>query len=98
MGCNSSLLSLEDKEVSERHSIDFSVFIRANTSEVLETYKFSSWINRSSTAMVRNVVHKLSGIERVVKIYHREKDNEQRAMNEINALKKLDHPNIIRLY
>ena len=98
MGCSSSLLSLDDKEVSERHSIDFSIFVKARKTEVLQTYKFGSWINRSSTAMVRNVVHKLSGIQRVVKIYHREKENEQKAMNEINALKKLDHANIIRLY
>ena len=96
MGCHSSLL--EDQQAVVRHSIDFSKFIKANTTEVLETYKFGSWINRSSSAMVRLVVHKLSGVERVVKIYHREKDNEQKAMNQINALKKLDHPNIIRLY
>jgi len=45
--------------------------------------------------------HKLTGVERVIKIFERDKMNselETKFANEVAILKKLDHPNIIRLY
>ena len=45
--------------------------------------------------------HKLTGVERVIKIFEREKMNselETKFANEVAILKRLDHPNIIRLY
>ena len=45
--------------------------------------------------------HKTTNAERLVKIYSREhlsESLERRIANEVNLLKKIDHPNIIRLY
>ncbi len=45
--------------------------------------------------------HKLTGVERVSKIFKRDQMNselESKFANEVAILKKLDHPNIIRLY
>ena len=45
--------------------------------------------------------HKLTGVERVIKIFERDKMNSEleiKFANEVAILKKLDHPNIIRLY
>ena len=43
----------------------------------------------------------MTGVERVIKIFERDKMNselEAKFANEVAILKKLDHPNIIRLY
>ena len=45
--------------------------------------------------------HKVTGVERVVKMFSREQmttELETKFANEVNILKRLDHPNIIRLY
>ncbi len=45
--------------------------------------------------------HRLTGAERVVKNFKRTQmteDHEKYFANEVSILKKLDHPNIIRLY
>ena len=45
--------------------------------------------------------HKLTGVERAVKIFSRDQMNSEleiKFANEVQILKNLDHPNIIRLY
>lgn len=74
------------------------MFIRANTCDIFQLYSFGIWIKRSNTSSIRKIKHKLTGIERVAKIYHRNTENDKKAMVEINTLKKLDHPNIVKLY
>lgn len=47
---------------------------------------------------MRWVEHKRSQIERVVKIIKRNNKIDIKIMKEINVLKKLDHPNIVKLH
>ena len=43
-------------------------------------------------------MHKRSNIERVVKILKRNKTLDIKIMKEINVLKRLDHPNIVKIH
>ncbi|CAD8110074.1 unnamed protein product [Paramecium sonneborni] len=50
---------------------------------------------------VRKGIHKQTGIMRAVKIIHKSqttKEEQERLMNEVQILQKLDHPNIIKIY
>jgi serine/threonine protein kinase len=51
---------------------------------------------------VRICIHKLTGLERSAKIYYKRKMttalHEKRFQFEIDILRSLDHPNIIRLF
>ena len=48
--------------------------------------------------MVNKAVHLRTGLKRVVKTYLRNEFNMKMAITEINSLKKLDHPNIIKVF
>lgn len=74
-----------------------SQFMLAKTSSIFDEYQFLGYISRNTNSYLRQVRHLKSGIERVVKVYYRVKKNETKALNEINAIMQLDHPNVTRL-
>ncbi|CAD8109050.1 unnamed protein product [Paramecium sonneborni] len=50
---------------------------------------------------VRKAIHKSTNLMKAVKIIHKSqtsKEEQERLMNEVNMLQKLDHPNIIKIY
>ena len=58
-------------------------------------------IGEGALSRVRRGVHKLSGITRAIKVVRKEDlefGERRKLLEEIELLKQLDHPNIVRLY
>ena len=71
----------------------------ANDREISEDYEFCEKIGEGAFGKVYRVVHKASGIPRAVKVlYKKDLTGKKQLLVETESLKKLDHPNIIRLY
>jgi calcium-dependent protein kinase len=77
-------------------------YVPENPSSITEYYKISEdVIGRGSYSEVRQAVHLVTKEVRAVKIIFKSKCSEkrqQKILNEVKILKKLDHPNIIKLY
>ena len=87
-----------ERNSSQLFNINFCDFVKANVGEVYNEYHFTGWVYRSSNSIVRWALHRRSKVTRVVKIIKRNINTEKKTMNEINVLKKLDNPSIIKLY
>ena len=76
-------------------------FVLENEHSFHDIYRLSSLLGTGTFGEVRICVHRSSGVKRAVKIIRKDllTSAHQRASldNEINILKLLDHPNIIRL-
>ena len=79
-------------------NMNFCDFVKGNIGAVYEEYHFTGWIYRSSSSIVRWAMHKRSKVSRIVKIIPRNISTEKKAMKEINVLKKMDNPSIIKIY
>ena len=67
--------------------------------EIKENYIFEGEICQGSTSIIRKVIHKITQEERVVKIMQSKRiSNKLLFYEEIDKIKELDHPNIIKLY
>jgi calcium-dependent protein kinase len=88
-----------------------SVFIKENTGNIKDFYKISSCIGRGKSihlfmfvgayGEVRKCLHKETKALRAVKIINKKylaENEKERLLSEINILKQLDHPNILKLY
>ena len=68
---------------------------------IKETYKIENTLGKGSFAHVKKAKFRATGERFAVKVYSKRKindDDRDSLMNEINILKKLDHPGIVRLY
>ena len=75
--------------------------MKENTGNIKDFYKISSCIGRGAYGEVRKCLHKETKALRAVKILNKKylpKDELEKLVNEIDILKKLDHPNILKLY
>lgn len=66
--------------------------------DVTREYMIKDLIGCGRNGEVRKCLHKKSGQYRAVKIFKRKDDNEQVARQQIDALKTLDHPNVLKFY
>ena len=113
MGCNESSLLISEETTSKKTkttvdtasktarktlNMTFSNFVKNSTKKVFEEYQFTAWISKSKNSIVRWAWHRRGNTERVVKIIKRTNESEIRAMREIDCLRALDHPNIVKLY
>ena len=76
------------------------VFVHSSKGQIEETYKLGDIIGSGSFSSVRKASHLETLIDRAVKIIAKNvltADQTQNLVNEINALKAFDHPNIIRI-
>jgi len=87
-------------------------FVTVNRGKFLDYYNLGKVLDDSTCfingvssiggrTQVATCKHKVTGVERVVKIFARDQMNpelENKFANEVQILKTLDHPNIIRLY
>jgi len=76
-------------------------FILENKKNVLEVYTFHEKIGEGSFGKVHRAVHNGSGSIRAIKVLDRTKmttEDQQKLNEEIGVLKKLDHPNIMKLF
>jgi len=58
-------------------------------------------VGKGGYGEVKKVIHKLTGDIRAMKVVRKDKCDEaylKSLFNEINILKQLDHPNILKLY
>jgi serine/threonine protein kinase len=68
----------------------------------IRDYEFFNKIGKGAYAIVKLAVHRPTGEKRAVKFYERSKlvdsMRKQSLLKEIKILKRIDHPNIIKLY
>ena len=68
---------------------------------IKETYKIGETIGKGGFAFVRRAKNRTTGQHVAIKIYQKQKmsEGEKESMEvEMEVLKQLDHPNIIKLY
>mmetsp|Transcript_16089 Transcript_16089/g.11605 ORF Transcript_16089/g.11605 Transcript_16089/m.11605 type:complete len:81 (+) Transcript_16089:969-1211(+) len=77
------------------------MFINEKKGKIVNDYEVMMVMGRGGYGEVKKVVHKLTGEVRAMKTIRKEACDEwhlKTLTNEINILKQLDHPNIIKLY
>ena len=81
--------------------IDTQMFISEKKGKVTKDYNIMAVIGNGAYGEVKKVVHKLTQQERAMKTIKKEGCSEgylKSLGNEINILRKLDHPHLLKLY
>ena len=76
-------------------------FVTQNAGKLRDFYRIGKLLGSGAFGEVRMCVHRDSGATRAVKVMKKSSmDQEEQKMlfNEINILKDLDHPNIVKMY
>ena len=106
MGCGSSkevkqhLTVVDNVAISALKSSPTS-FVTVNQKKFTEVYKVGKTLGDGSYGEVKLVIHKVTGQERAVKLFRKDLNNQAsyvKVKTEIDILKKLSHPIIIKLY
>ncbi|MCQ2817017.1 MAG: protein kinase [archaeon] len=89
--------SVEDIKINQ------SLFIQESKADPFELYEKVKVCGEGSFGKVLKVRSKINGILRAMKIINKaqlglDKENEMKLIKEINILKSLDHPNIMKIY
>ena len=86
-------------------SFDFKVkasaFVTQHAGKLRDNYRIGKILGSGGFGEVRVCVHRGSGAHRAVKVLrknHMDLEQTKRQFNEINNLKDLDHPNILKMY
>ena len=106
MGCTSTSMRNKVLEIKARHpssiKITAQTFIKESKRRILDVYKMGKCLGTGAFGEVRLLTHKTSGKECAVKIFRKGTYPTKKAISklkkEIEILKQLDHPNIIRIY
>jgi calcium-dependent protein kinase len=89
------------KPLYEGLLLDANMFINEKKGKVTNDYDVGEVIGKGGYGEVKKVVHKITGETRAMKIIKKESCDEgylKSLTNEINILRTLDHPHIIKLY
>jgi calcium-dependent protein kinase len=76
-------------------------FIGQHAGKLRDHYRIGKMLGAGAFGEVRVCVHRESGAQRAVKVLrksHMDEDEKRMFFNEINILKDLDHPNILKMY
>ena len=76
-------------------------FVFENKGKLKEFYRIGKLIGSGAFGDDRICLHKSSNTQRAVKILYKvnmSEDDERMLLNEINILRDLDHPNIVKMY
>ena len=94
-----------NKRLSDRIRFDSNIFIQNNQIDPLKLYTKIKQLGKGAFGEVFLVKHNVTGIIRAMKIIDKNsaelKDEElsdEEILNEINILKKIDHPNIMKIF
>ena len=106
MGCGSSNSKAKTPSVRvnnvESLKIQVGNFVVQNPRAFQEEYKIGKSLGSGAFGEVRKVIHRATGEARAVKIFRKDlavsDSSQKKLMEEINVLRSLDHPNIIRVY
>jgi calcium-dependent protein kinase len=77
------------------------LFVTANEKDFEEVYRIGKCIGSGSESQVHICTHRQTGVRRAARIFRKgayQGQKEERMINEIEILKTLDHPNILRIY
>ncbi|CAD8149985.1 unnamed protein product [Paramecium octaurelia] len=77
------------------------IFITLKQGSISNFYKIEKSLGSGAFGEVRLVIHKSSGCRRAMKQIRKDKiikDDEESMFSEVNTLKELDHPNIVKLH
>lgn len=86
---------------SYKLTIDKSMFVHEQKGRIKAKYRILETIGKGSYGEVKKILHKSSGEYRAMKIIVKEDvshEFRQALINEIEILKQLDHPNIVKIY
>jgi len=81
--------------------IKSSNFIAQHAGKLRDHYRIGKMLGSGAFGEVRVCVHRESGAQRAVKVLrkaHMDEEEKKMFFNEINILKDLDHPNILKMY
>lgn len=104
MGCfgSSPPKTKETVESLNQLVLSSSLFVVSNTREFKDVYQLSRALGVGTFGEVRLCTHLASGSTRAVKLFYRMSESvvstTGKMVHELEILKKLDHPNIIRVY
>ncbi len=76
-------------------------FVTQNQGNLRDYYRIGKMLGSGAFGEVRMCVHRETGAQRAVKVLrksHMDEDEKRMLFNEINILKELDHPNIVKMY
>jgi len=76
-------------------------FVGRTQGKLRDFYRIGKVLGTGAFGEVRMCVHRESGAQRAVKVLrksHMDDDEKRMLFNEINILKEIDHPNIIKMY
>ncbi|CAD8061662.1 unnamed protein product [Paramecium primaurelia] len=77
------------------------IFVTLKQGSISNFYKIEKSLGSGAFGEVRLVIHKSSGCRRAMKQIRKDKiikDDEENMFSEVNTLKELDHPNIVKLH
>jgi len=85
----------------EKTSISSSMFIGKQEGKLRDYYRIGKVLGQGAFGEVRMCIHRESSAQRAVKVLrksHMDDDEKRMLFNEINILKEIDHPNIVKMY
>ncbi|CAD8073319.1 unnamed protein product [Paramecium sonneborni] len=77
------------------------IFVTLKQGSISNFYKIEKSLGSGAFGEVRLVIHKSSGCKRAMKQIRKDKiikEDEENMFSEVNTLKELDHPNIVKLH
>ena len=89
-------------EVESDIKVDNDIIVNKVDGTPAENYDIKKKLGEGSYGVVWRVEHKQTGLcramKKIIKNPRAKKDSETEILNEINILKKMDHPNIVKIY
>lgn len=85
----------------EGFHINASKFVGKTEGKLRDFYRIGKVLGEGAFGEVRLCVHRDSGAQRAVKVLrksHMDEEEKNMLFNEINILKGIDHPNIVKMY
>ena len=76
-------------------------FVIENAGKLRDCYRIGKILGAGAFGEVRICIHRDSNTQRAVKVLRKsamDEEEEKMLFNEINILRQLDHPNIVKMY
>ncbi|CAD8143599.1 unnamed protein product [Paramecium octaurelia] len=90
-----------DSKSKKRVKLGVDIFVKQKEGSIGQHYNFGKVLGQGAFGKVWKVTHKTTGLIRAIKQIKKSsiiKEEEQRLFSEMNILKNLDHPHIVKLF